>query len=101
MPQTTPQDHKTKDAGHKFTVGGKTYTLPAVGEDAASSIPGKITYAAVMTPDDDMAQMRLALATLEAVKPSKAAMDALQSLPTKEMLEVIGAWMGGSSGSSD
>lgn len=101
MPEKTPADHKAKNAGHKFTVGGKTYTLPFVNEDAASNIPGKITYAAVMTPDDDMAQMRLALATLEAAKPTPAALDALQSLPTKEMLEVVGAWMGESSGSSD
>lgn len=98
---TTPQDHKPKAGGHKFTVGGKSYTLPALSESAASAIPGAITYAAIMEPDNDMAQMRLAFATLEAVKPSDAAMKALKSLPTTEMLEVVGAWMGESSGSSD
>lgn len=101
MPEKTPTDRKTADGSHKFTVKGKTYTLPPVGEDAASAIPGEITYAAVMEPDNDMIQMRLAFATLEAVKPSEAAMKALKSLPTKEMLEVIGGWMGESSGSSD
>lgn len=100
MPEKTPTDHKPADGSHKFTVAGKTYTLPAVSENAASNIPGEITYAAVMEPDNDMVQMRLAFATLEAVKPSEAAMKALKSLPTKEMLEVIGGWMGESSGSS-
>ena len=101
MPQTAPQDHKAKDGSHKFTVKGKSYTLPPIGEDAASSIPGEITYAAIMEPDNDMVQMRLAFATLEAAKPSPAALAALKSLSTKEMLEVVGAWMGESSGSSD
>ena len=99
---TTPQDRKLKaDAGHKFTVKGKSYTLPAMGEDAASDIPGEITYAAIMNPDDQMVQMRLAFATLEAANPSAAALAALKSLPTSKMLEVVGAWMGESSGSSD
>lgn len=94
---TTPQDHKVKaDAGHKFTVKGKTYTLPAIKESSADQIPGEITYAAIMDPDDTMAQMRLAFATLEAAKPSEAAMKALKSLTTTEMLEVVGEWMGGS-----
>ncbi|WP_028637722.1 hypothetical protein [Nocardioides sp. URHA0032] len=101
MSQTTPQDRKAKDAGHKFTVKGKSFTLPAIGEDAASNIPGEITYAAIMDPDNDMMQMRLAFATLEAAGPTPAALAALKSLPTKEMLEVVGAWMGESSGSSD
>lgn len=101
MPEKTPQDRKPKDAGYRFTVAGKTHTLPSVGEDSLSSIPGSITYDAVMRPEDQMAQMRLALATLEAAKPSKAAMEALRSLPTDQMLEHVGAWMGESSGSSD
>lgn len=99
MPATTPQDRKPKAGGHKFTVQGKTYTLPAISEESASAIPGEITYAAIMRPEDEMAQMRLGLATLEAAKPSEAALTALKSLPTGEMLEVIGAWMGESSGS--
>ena len=101
MPEKTPQDRQSKNAGYAFTAKGKKYTLPHVGEDAASNIPGEITYAAVMEPDNDMVQMRLAFATLEAAKPTPAALAALKSLPTKEMLEVVGAWMGESSGSSD
>lgn len=101
MPQKTPQDRQPGDGGHKFTVKGKTYTLPPISEESASAIPGAVTYAAVMRPDDEMAQLRLAFATLEAVKPSAAALTALQSLSTKEMLEVVGGWMGESSGSSD
>jgi hypothetical protein len=98
----TPQDRKPKDDGsHRFTVGGKTYRLPAIAEDAAETIPGEITYNAVMQPDNEMAQMRLALASLEAVKPSAAAMAALKSLPTTKMLTIVVEWMGGSTGSSD
>jgi hypothetical protein len=101
MPETTPQDHKAKTPGHRFTVKGKSFTLPPVSEDAANTIPGSITYAAIMDPEDQMAQMRLAFATLEAARPSDAALAALKSLSTKEMLEVVGEWMGESSGSSD
>jgi hypothetical protein len=99
---TTPQDRKPKGGGHQFTVKGKTYTLPPIGEDAASAIPGEITYDAVMQPGNDFVQMRLALATLEAVVGADSkALAALKTLPTKDMLEVVGAWMGESSGSSD
>lgn len=101
MPEKTPQDHKSKDGGHPFTVGGKTYKLPPVSEDAAASIPGEVTYDAIMRPDNEMAQMRLALSMLEACGPSASAKKALLSLSTKEMLEVVGSWMGESSGSSD
>jgi hypothetical protein len=101
MAEKTPQDRKPANGGHKFTVKGKSYTLPNLSETAASKIPGAVTYAAIMEPDNDMAQIRLALATLEAVKPSDAAMAALKSLPTDEMLGVVGEWMGESSGSSD
>jgi len=100
MPEKTPQDRKPSDGGYRFMVAGKSHTLPPISEDAANKIPGEITYAAIMSPDDDMAQMRLAFATLEAAKPKPAALAALKSLPTKEMLEVVGAWMGESSGSS-
>jgi hypothetical protein len=101
MPQKTPQDRKSKDAGHAFTVAGKTYRLPPVSEEAASSIPGGVTMDAIMSPEDNTAQLRLALATLEAVKPTPAAMTALRSLGTTEMLTVVGEWMGESGGSSE
>lgn len=108
---TTPEDHKPKaDAPYSFEAvvkdkdgkpKAKRFILPRIGEDAASNLPGEITYNAVMNPDDDMAQMRLALATLEAAKPTAAALAALKSLSTDRMLEVVGEWMGESSGSSD
>lgn len=100
---TKPQDHKPKaNAAFSFKgQDGKSYTLPKVSEDVASGIPGEITYAAVMEPNNGMAQMRLALATLEACKPTPAAMKALKAFPTAAMLEIVGEWMGESSGSSD
>jgi hypothetical protein len=101
MPQKTPQDRKAKDEGYSFTVAGKKYRLPPVSEEAASSIPGGVTMDAVLNPDDNTAQLRLALATLEAVKPTPAAMKALRSLGTTEMLTVVGEWMGESGGSSE
>ena len=102
MTEKTPGDRKPKaEAGHRFTVKGKTYTLPPISENAAESLPGEITYAVIMEPDNEMAQLRLAFASLEAAKPSEAALKALKSLPTSEMIEVVGEWMGGSSASSD
>lgn len=99
---TTPQDRKPKaDAPFTFEVDGKKHTLPDVSEEAAASIPGGITYDAVMSPDDSMAQLRLGFATLEATSPKPESLAALKSLPTPKMLEVIGEWLGGSSGSSD
>lgn len=102
MPETkTPQDRKSKAGPFKFTVDGKSYSLPAVDEEVAQKIPGGITMDAIMKPDDAFAQMRLGFATLEATGPTPAAMEALRSLPTERMLEVFGRWMGESSGSSE
>lgn len=104
MPQTTPQDRKPKAkeaaGSHTFTVAGKTYTLPPVTEEAATSVPGEITHAAIMAPNDGATQARLAFATLDACKPSEKAKAALLSLPTGEMMEVLMTWMGEPSGSS-
>jgi hypothetical protein len=101
MPATTPQDHKAKGGEFTFAVGSKTYKLPPLSENAADSIPGDITYAAVMEPDNDMAQLRLAFASLEAAKPTEAALKALKSLSTTRMLEVVGDWMGKAGPSSE
>lgn len=98
---TAPQDHKAKGEAYSFTVGTKKFTLPNLSEKAADNIPGDITYAAIMEPDNDMAQLRLAFATLEAAKPTEAAMKALKSLGTTRMLEVVGEWMGEAGGSSE
>lgn len=97
-----PQDHLPANDGVFRFAGrdGKTYTLPEVTEKTAAEIPGDVSYAAIMEPDNDMAQMRLAFTTLEACHPDPAALKALQSLSTKEMLETLGRWMGESSGSS-
>lgn len=101
MPTKAPQDHKAKDEAYSFVVGSKTYKLPPLSETAADSIPGDVTYAAVMEPDNDMAQLRLAFASLEAAKPTEAALKALKSLSTTRMLEVVGEWMGKAGGSSE
>ena len=69
-------------------------------EDAALKVPGEFTYAAVMDPDNEMYQMRLGFASIEAMEPPAAAMAALKSLSTKDMLKVIGDYLGESSGSS-
>lgn len=108
-PPRTPQDRQPKDDGsgsYRFTVversaQGKsitrTFTLPDVDEETALNIPGRFTYDAIMNPDDDTAQLRLAFATLEATDVDPAAVAALKSLTTKDMLEHLGAWMGKSS----
>lgn len=101
---TTPQDRKKPAAAARFTFtgkDGKPYVLPEVDEAAAANLPGEITYDAVMHPEDEMAQMRLAFASLEACKPPAKSMAALKALGTNEMLEVVGRWLGESSGSSD
>lgn len=92
---------KAATPGHRFTVKGKSYTLPPVSGASADAIPGEISYAAIMEPENEFAQLRLALGMLEAAKPAPAAMAALKSLPTADMLKVVGDWMGESSGSSD
>lgn len=105
MPEKTPADRQPKakdtETGYRFTVKGKSYRLPPLNEKGAEEIPGAITYDAIMEPENEMAQMRLAMASLVAAAPTKAAMAALKSLSTKDMLTHVGAWMGGSSGSSD
>lgn len=98
---TTPQDRKPKaDEGHKFTVAGKSYRLPPISEAATLQIPGGVTMDAMLDPEDVQAQLALALHMLRLTEPTEAAMTALRSLPTGEMLEVVGQWMGESSGSS-
>ena len=106
-----PADRKPKaDAPFTFKAPGedkngkpitKTYTLPKVTEENAAKIPGGVTLDAIMKPDDQMAQLRLSLAQLDACEVPDATMKALRSLPTDQMMETIGEWLGESSGSSD
>lgn len=97
-----PQDHKPKSrtvngvvpTGTPFTAGEKTYYLPPITEATAGKVPGGITADAVMDPDSEIAQTRLALAQLDAVNLPAETRDALRSLPTEEFFEVINTWMG-------
>lgn len=102
MPTKAPQDHKTKkDEGFAFKVGTKTYRLPQMTEKAANAVPGEVTMDAILAPEDNTAQLRLALASLKAANVSPAAMAGLRSLPTGEMLEVVLSWLGEQEGSLD
>lgn len=101
MATKTPQDRQPKgDRGTPFTVAGKTYYIPQPSEDATLSVPGRVTRAVVMNPDDQQAQLALAFHMLDTVKLTPAARVALDSLSTRDMLEVVGRWLGESSGSS-
>ena len=100
MPEKVPADHKAKDEGFSFSVKGKKYMLPPIGEEAALKVPGGVTQDAVMYPDDATKQMALAFHLIQYVGADPKSMAALRSLPTKDMLEIVGKWMGEGSGSS-
>lgn len=99
MPKV-PEDHKPAGGGYTFVAGGKTYTIPPLTDEVAESVPGHITYDAVMNPDDLEVQVRLAFAQIEAAKLKPAVKSALLSLPTGEMMTAVSGWLGESSGSS-
>lgn len=92
MSEKTPQDHKAKDGLFTFTHKGKKHELPPVA-DAAPKVSGGITMDAIMQPDDEMAQLRLGLAMLQASDVPDETMSALRSMSTPDMLETLGAWM--------
>lgn len=103
---TQPQDRKpkavaTKTPAYEFEVDGKSFTLPAIDEKTADAVPGGVTMDLMLDPNDRQAQMTLAFHLLKAVQPTPAALAALRSLPTEEMMGHVGNWMGESSGSSD
>lgn len=100
MPEKAPSDHKKPDEGYTFTHKGKKFRLPPPNEHA-EDVPGGVTMDAIMRPDDEMAQLRLAYAMLECAKPTPAALSALREKTTKDMLGIVGEWMGESGGSSD
>ncbi|WP_028474092.1 hypothetical protein [Nocardioides alkalitolerans] len=97
-----PTDRQTKTNAVTTFVGldGETYTLPTIGEDIGAKVPGGITKAAIMNPDDRMAQLRLTFATIESVEMAAETRAALEALTTEEMLKVAARWMGESKGSS-
>lgn len=103
MSTPTPKDHASKGTKFTVTVDGKpkTFTLPPINEETAGKIPGEIVYNAVMNPSDDMAQMRLTMANLEASGVTPQVKDALLSLPFADVMRVLGEWMGESAGSSE
>lgn len=85
-----PEDHKpAKGEPFRFTAAGKSYTLPNImkGKDA---LTGRDFRDAVM--GGEVGQMAYTFKMLEAAEPSKAALDALYSLPQSEMMDVVGAW---------
>lgn len=92
MPAKTPRDRQPKkeERLYRFTVDGKTWTLPP-GEDAVKLIPGRMLRDAYMEGEDG--QMRLGFAMLEHVDAEPGAVDALYSLPAPEMLDHLSAWM--------
>lgn len=106
LPAKKPQDHKppaVKPGTFKAKVGSKTktFTLPEVTETAALSVDGSTTMDLILRPDDMELQLRAGFQTLLACNPKPEVLAAFRSLPTGEMLEVLGDWMGESSGSSD
>lgn len=89
----TPQDHKKKAKkapSYMFTYSGKTYALPSAAE-AAANVPGRFLRDAALKGEEG--EMALGFATLEAAGATEAAIEALYSLPSGEMLEHISAWM--------
>lgn len=101
MPEKAPADRLAKDEGFTFTVKGKKYRLPKIGEDAALKVPGGVTQDALMYPDDAGKQMALAFHLMQHVGAKPDALEALRSMSTKDMLETVGEWMGEGSGSSE
>lgn len=102
----TPADHKPKagspDDGYRFTVDGVTYTLPPVTEEDAQKLPGSLTMDIVEKPDDPHTQAKYGFALLRLMVKDDV-VDALRSLPTGEMMEILGGWMmeGEQAGSSE
>jgi hypothetical protein len=90
------------DGSYVFTSGGKSYTLKPIDEEAtAMRVPARVTQQALMHPDDQMRQASLAMHVLDSSGQDEKVMDALMSLTTGEMMEIIQEWMGESSGSSE
>lgn len=97
-----PQDRRKKAAVFTFTdADGQVHKLPEITEEAAEKVPFRYTRRLVMNPDDQMAQMAQAFALLDVVGADPSAIEALESLPTKDAVEIAGDWMGESQRSAD
>lgn len=99
----TPADHKPKDppGSYRFTIGNKTYLIPPAG-DKAEELPGSLTMDVVERPEDPQAQAAFGFALIRLVAPPEV-IEALRSLSTGKMMEIVGAWIneGESVGSSE
>lgn len=103
-----PDDHKAKNDAFAFTATTlnkkgepveKTFTLPPF-TDGVEQVPAWISQDAILSPEDETAQVRLAMAVLAASEVDGDARAALRTMTTGRMLEVLGEWMGESQGSS-
>lgn len=100
MPEKQPTDRKQKAQGYTFTHKGKRYALPDFDEQR-EKIPGGVVMDALMDPNSELAEVRLALAALQVSSASDKAMAALREMPSGEMFKIVGEWMGETGGSSD
>lgn len=100
MPEKKPADHQKKTQGYTFLHAGKRYALPDFNEQR-EKIPGGIVMDALMDPNSELAEVRLAIAALNVSGASDKAMAALRDMPSGEMFRVVGEWMGETGGSSD
>lgn len=103
-PSKTPTDHKPKDdpqGSYRFSIGTKTYLIPPAG-DKAEELPGSLTMDIIEDPENPQVQATFGFALLRLVAPEEV-IEALRSLSTGKMMEIVGAWMaeGESVGSSE
>lgn len=91
-----PQDRKPKATkepqGFTFEHDGKTYTLPDASAYAIA-VPGWVSADAILEPDNEIAQLRLGLAMLNAIDGHDDAKAALRAMTSGEMFGILGDWM--------
>ena len=88
-----PTDHKAKATPFVFKdAEGVEHKLPPASE-GAETVPGQLTRDAIMSPDDEMAQLRLGFALLDASGADPAAIAAVYAKNTTAMIELLGKWM--------
>lgn len=87
-----PQDHKPKSPVFEFEHAGKTYRLPTA-DKYAGKVPGSVTADAIMYPEDNAAQLRLALHMLASVEGHDSTVELIRSLSSDRMFGIVGDWM--------